>query len=97
MSKLMKRLTLIRRINLTLQLSNPRLTNRNRRTQEIVVNNLPQTSPGLQHPTGRDLLLHPISKKPGRMTEEHMKQEKSKVIQHIQDSGIGLMWLPWSH
>ena len=32
-------------INLTLQLSNPRLTNRNRGTQEIMVNNLPQTNP----------------------------------------------------
>jgi len=92
MSKLMKRLTLIKRTNLTLQLSNPRLTNRNRGTQEIMGNNLPQTNPGLQHPTGRDLLFHPISKKPGRMTEEHMKQEKSQVAQHIQDSGTELVW-----
>jgi hypothetical protein len=91
MSKLEKRLTLIERTNLTLQLSNPRLTNRSRGIQEIVVNNLPQTNPGLQRPTGRDLLLHPISKKPGRMTEEHMKQEKSRVAQHIQDSGAELV------
>jgi hypothetical protein len=54
MSKLMKGLTLIKRTNRKLQLSNPRLTNRSRGIQEIVVNNLPQTNPGLQHPTGRD-------------------------------------------
>jgi hypothetical protein len=70
----------------------PRLTNRNREIQEMMVNNLLQTDPGLQHPTGRGLLFHPTSKKPERMIEEHMKQEKSQVIQHMQDSGIGLMW-----
>jgi uncharacterized protein YdiU (UPF0061 family) len=94
----MERLNLIRRTNLTLQLnqskkhSNPRLTNRNREIQEMMVDNLLQTDPGLQLPTGWDLLFHPTSKKPERMIEEHMKQEKSQVIQHMQDSGIGLMW-----
>jgi hypothetical protein len=92
MSKLMKRLTLTKRTNLTLQLSNPRLTNRSKGIQGIVVNNLPQTNPGLQHPTGWDLLFHPISKKPGRMTEENMKQENSQVAQHIQDFGTELVW-----
>ena len=58
------------RPNLTLQLhqskkqSNPRLTNRNREIQEMTVDNLLQTNPDLQHPIGRDLLLHPTSKKP---------------------------------
>jgi hypothetical protein len=65
--------------------------------QMMMVDNLLQTNLDLQHPTGRDLLFHPISKKPERMIEEHMKQEKSQVIQLIQESGIGLMWLPWSH
>jgi hypothetical protein len=70
MNRWMERLNLIRRTNLTLQLhqskkqSNPRLTNRNREIQEMTVDNLLQTNPDLQHPIGRDLLLHPTSKKP---------------------------------
>jgi hypothetical protein len=51
--------------------------------------NMLQTNPGLQHPIGRDLLFHPTFNKPERMIEEHMKQEKSQVNQHIQGSGIG--------
>jgi len=62
---------------------NPRLTNRNREIQEMTVDNLLQTNPGLQHPIGRDLLFHPTFNKPERMIEEHMKQEKSQVIQYI--------------
>jgi len=98
MNRWIERLNLIRRTNLTLQLhqskkrSNPRLTNRNREIQEMTVDNLLQTNPDLQHPIGRDLLFHPTSKKPERMIGEHMKQEKSQVIQHIQEFGIGLMW-----
>jgi hypothetical protein len=98
MNRWMERLNLIRRTNLTLQLhqlqkqSSPRLTNRNREIQEMTVDSLLQTNPDLQHPIGWDLLFHPTSKKPERMTEEHMKQEKSQVIQRIQESGIGLMW-----
>jgi hypothetical protein len=98
MNKWMEGPNLIRRTNLTLQLhqpkewSNPRLTNRDREIQDMIVDNLLQTNSGLQHPIRRDLLFHPTSKKPERMIEEHMKQEKSQVIQHMQDSGIGLMW-----
>ena len=33
----------------------------------------------------------PNSKKPERMIGEHMKQEKSQVIHHTQEFGIGLM------
>jgi hypothetical protein len=72
--------------------SNHRLTNRNREIQGMMMDNLLRTNQDLQHLIGQDLLLHPTSKKPEKMTEEHMKQEKSQVIQHIQDSGIGLMW-----
>ncbi len=98
MNRLMERLNLIRKTNPAQWLhqskkrSNPRLTNSNREIQEMTVDNLLQTNPGLQHPIGQDLLLHPTSKKPERMIEEHMKQEKSQVIQHIQGSGIGLVW-----
>jgi hypothetical protein len=42
----------------------------------MIVDNLLQTKPSLQHPTGRGLLFHPTSKKPERMIEEHTKQEK---------------------
>jgi hypothetical protein len=98
MNRYMERLNLVRRTNLTLQLhqskkqSNLRLINRNREIQEMTVDNLLQTNLDLQHPIGRDLLLHPTSKKPEKMIGEHMKQEKSQVIQHIQEFGIGPVW-----
>jgi hypothetical protein len=98
MNRWMERLNLIRRTNPTLWLnqskkwSSLRLTNRSREIQEMTMGNLLQTNPGLQHPIGRDLPFHPTFKKPERMVGEHMKQEKSQVIQHIQDSGIGPMW-----
>ena len=98
MNRWMERLNLIRKTNPAQWLhqskdrSNPRLTNNNRETQEMTVDNLLQTNPGLQPQIGRDLLFHPTSKKPERMTEERMKQEKSQFIQHIQGSGIGLVW-----
>jgi hypothetical protein len=68
------------------------MTSRNREIQEMTMDNLLQTNLDLQHPIGRDLLFYPTSKKPERMIGEHMKQEKSQVIQHIQEFGIGLMW-----
>jgi hypothetical protein len=98
MNRWIEELNLIKGTNPTLQLhqskkwSNLRLINRNREIQEMTVDNLLQTNLDLQHPIGRDLLLHPTSKKPEKMIGEHMKQEKSQVIQHIQDFGIGLMW-----
>jgi hypothetical protein len=92
------RFNLVRRTNLTLQphqskkQSNIRLINRNREIQEMMVDNLLQTNLDPQHPIGWDLFLHQTSKKPERMIGEHIKQEKSQVIQHIQEFGIGLMW-----
>jgi hypothetical protein len=58
----------------------------------MTMDNLLQTNQDLQHPIGQDLLFHPTSRKPERMTVGHMKQEKSQVTQHIQDSGIRVMW-----
>jgi hypothetical protein len=52
----------------------------------------PASDQSRPHPIGRDLLFHPTFSKPERMIEEHMKQEKTQVIQHIQGSGIGLVW-----
>jgi hypothetical protein len=98
MNRWMERLNLLRKTSPTLwphqsrKWSNPRLTNRNREFQEMTADNLLQTNPGLLHPIGQDLLFHPTFNKPERMIGEHMKQEKSQVIQHIQGSGIGLMW-----
>jgi hypothetical protein len=60
--------------------------------QMIMVDNLLQINLDLQHPIGQDLLLHPTSRKPERVIGEHMKQEKSQVIQHIQEFGIGPVW-----
>jgi len=45
----------------------------------MIVDNLLQTNQGFQHPTGQGLLFHPTSKKPERIIEEHMKQEKSQL------------------
>ena len=60
--------------------------------QIMMMDNLLQTNLDLQHPIGQDLLFHPTSKKPERMIGEHMKQENSQVIQHIQEFGIGPVW-----
>ena len=57
--------------------SNPKLTNSNREIQEMTVDNLLQTNPGLQHQIGRDLLFHPTFNKPEKMIEEHMIGEES--------------------
>ena len=98
MNRWMERLNLIRKTNPAQWLyqskerSNPRLTNSNREIQEMTVDNLLQTNPGLQQQIGRDLLFHPTFNKPEKMIEEHMRQEKSQVIQHIQGSRIGLVW-----
>ena len=72
--------------------SNPRLISKDMGIQIMMMDNLLQTNLDLQHPIGQDLLLHPTSRKPERVIGEHMKQEKSQVIQHIQESGIGLVW-----
>jgi len=98
MNRWMERLNLIRKTNpaqwfhQSKERSSPRLTNSNKEIQEMTVDNLLQTNPGLQRQIGRDLLFHPIFNKPEKMIEEHMRQEKSQVIQHIQGSGIGLVW-----
>ena len=98
MNRWMERLNLIRKTNPTQwlhqskEMSNPRLTNSNRETQEMTVGNLLQTNPGLQRQIGRDLLFHPTFNKPEKIKEERMRKEKSQVIQHIQGFGIGLVW-----
>jgi len=51
-----------------------------------------QTHGEVTTPSIQEVILHPTSRKPERVIGEHMKQEKSQVIQHIQEFGIGPVW-----